>query len=180
MLREAVKRAEREGCSIKFVQTPVQRLSKRFAQKFDGVLCAGSVAACLLDDEDLAQGLKNIYEVLKPGGIAVFENRSFDREAEDSLEFGPLAAETKAGGEENLHLRVVKTGAKLVTYSIVTLQESGSSWNYSVRSFDLRRDVTRTLVKKLLETGFSNVKVEQGVDFEKSGYGEADIVITAK
>jgi len=181
MLREAAERAEREGCSISFIQTSIQKLSKRVPERFDGVLCAGSVSAHLLDDVDLMLGLKNIYDVLNPGGMAIFENKSLFKGEEGTLEFGPLTAAPRVSGEsDTLYLRVLKYGKKIVTHNIVAIEKREGNWNYSVRSFDLRKDITRSLEEKLPGIGFSKIDVNRGVIFEKTGHDEMDIVIAVK
>jgi len=182
MLDVARKRATEEKLQIDFRQASFTELMDKFgAESFDGILCAGGGVAHMIDDKEFQRGLEEIYKILRPGGLAVFENRDYNMYKEEKLNFGPLTV-ARENGSKVMYLRLLDYEDKLVRYNLLTIREQEDNTNYDVLTFELRLNITSELEEVLPRIGFS--KVEARRRFKMTGdsdnLGEKDLVIAVK
>lgn len=184
MLEQARERARCKGLRIEFIPGSFQELSSIFNRKFDAIVCAGLAISHLVDEKELVKGLENIYKILNPGGIVLFENRRLGEilKGKKDLHFGPLQVYDKEGNQI-LNFRVLKDNKDnddhTVTYNVLSFfEKENKMWEYETRSFPLWKSITPKLEELLPQTGFKKVEVSE-VDFMKE-HGTSDVTLAVK
>ncbi|MTI83810.1 MAG: class I SAM-dependent methyltransferase [Firmicutes bacterium] len=182
MLDIARERAGDNNLDIDFCQASFTELTEKFGPaSFDGFVCAGGGVAHMIDDKEFEQGLKAIYDLLKPGGLAVFENRDYDIFKEDKLNFGPLTV-AQENGSKVMYLRLLDYEDKSVRYNLLTIREQEDNPTYDVLTFELRLNITSELEEILPRIGFSQVEARRRFKMtgDTDNLGEKDLVFAVK
>ncbi len=73
MLKHARKNARTAGVSIRWIQTPLEKLSKNIHHQFQAVLCLGNSIPHLLTKSQLLSTFRNFYHLLEPGGWVILQ-----------------------------------------------------------------------------------------------------------
>jgi len=182
MLEQARERAREKGLDVRFFQAAFHELGDRAGRRYDGILCAGLGIAHLTKESELVRALENIYSIMNPGGVAIFENPPVDKlvDGEEPVHFGPLRV-AQEDEQDLLNFRILsRTGEHTLTYGVVVLRQGeNGDWDYEVRSFPLRMGITVTLERLLPEVGFREVEVRGSVEFLPE-YGETDLTLAVK
>ena len=81
MVLKSKQNAERIGLdNVRFVEAEWTNLTKAFpTEKFDAIVCLGNAFTHLFDETDRITALKEIYSVLNEGGVAIIDQRNYDR-----------------------------------------------------------------------------------------------------
>ncbi len=182
MLAQARERAREKGLDIKFTQAAFQELNEKISTKFDGIICAGLGIAHIIDEKELQKSLANIYQIMNPGGVVIFENRRLEEFIGEGnkMHFGPLQVFDKQG-RKTLNFRVLSyDGNNTASYNVLSFAEKDDeAWDYDVRTFPIRTDITRKLQETLPKIGFSKVDVIKGAEFLPE-HGKTDLTVAVK
>jgi len=73
MLDRARKTLSDAGLTVPLHQLDFRRLHEHFSDRFDAVVCLTSALLEVLDDTDALEALQSMRQVLKPGGILIFD-----------------------------------------------------------------------------------------------------------
>lgn len=88
-LKEAEKRALKEGVHIIFKNADFRKLSKTFTEKFDVVICMDNALPHMLTKNDLETAIVSIAERITSGGMFVLSIRDYDELLKDKPPYSP-------------------------------------------------------------------------------------------
>ncbi len=132
MLEAAEKNAGKAGISIKLIQADFKELRNRVEGEFDAVICMGNSIPHLMNKEDIAKALANIYKCVKPGGLAVFDTRNYDKMLLEKQRFLPMRINAEKDGNIVSVLYVFDYLDNIIRFNIVYLIEDkktgGKKW----------------------------------------------------
>ena len=182
MISRARENAQAAGLNLPFKTAGFGNLAATFGpESFDALLCLGNSLPHLLTAELLFQTLTDFARCLKPGGLAIIQNRNFDAVmAARQRWMEPQAAHE--GQVEWLFQRFYDFEVDgSLTFNIVTLRrENGGDWKQSIQSTPLRPLLAVELQNVFQAAGFESVTLFGGLTgsaFDPSTSG--NLVITA-
>lgn len=170
MIERARRNAAAEGVEARFEQAGFGELSLRLGDGFDALLCLGNSLPHLLTAADLSAALADFAACLRPGGLLLVQNRSFDRIlARQERWMDPQAH--REGDQEWLFLRFYDFEREgMLTFNMVTLRRQvGGEWDQQVVSTQLWPLRADELVAALTEVSFGRIACYgdmQGAPFE--------------
>ena len=171
MIEQARANADSAGVEVRFevtgfgelAETLIPVLSRTGAHKesvFDAVLCLGNSLPHLLTPREVAGALADFAACLRPGGLALIQNRNFD----GVLARGQRWMEPQAhreGESEWIFLRFYDFEADgTVTFNLATLKRwdgTEGAWHQQVASSKLWPLKQTDLVEMLQAAGFGKV-----------------------
>lgn len=175
----AVRRAEREAreraLEVKFAVADMRTMSGLPEGDFDVVLAADNALPHLLSDEDLAPALKNLFALLKAGGIFVASIRDYDRLLQTRPAFQGPAFYSDDGRRRMVHQVWDWDGDEYVVHLYLTWDDGSSSVtkHFATRYRAIRQS---ELVERLAASGFDGI---EWLTPESTGYFQP-IVIARK
>jgi glycine/sarcosine N-methyltransferase len=180
MIERAWANAKTEGVDVRFEAAGFGELSACVGTGFDAVLCLGNSLPHLLTPHDLAAALADFAACLRPGGLALIQNRNFDRVVERRERWMEPQAR-REGDAEWLFLRFYDFADGLLTFNVVTLQREGAgAWSQRSVISRLRPLLKNELTAALAIAGFEQVTCYgdmQGAPF--NAHGSLNLVVTA-
>lgn len=180
MLRRVSENAGRAGVEVSCVQAGFGELRRLAPGPFDAVLCLGNSLAHALTREKLIEALADFRAVSRPGGLAIIQNRNYDRVLKDRIRFMPLEV-ADTGGREMLFLRFIDFGEDILTFNMVTLFKENGAWRYEVGSTK-HRPITKAEAELALRAaGFASWELYG--DYQASPFDPArsgDMIIVAR
>lgn len=149
MLDKARENAERLGLhDLRFVEAEWTALSKAFPnEEFDAVICLGNAFTHLFDQDDRAEAMEEIHKVLKDGGLAIIDQRNYDK----ILDKGYDNKHQYYYVGENVHAYPEELTDEYVRFRYE--YDDGSS--YHLTMCPIRQDYVSDLFR---ETGFKDVR----------------------
>lgn len=79
MLRRARDNASAYDIELDLQQADWRSLSEDIDGRFDALLCLGNAFTHLFDEDERIEALAQFHKVLEPGGIAVIDQRNYDK-----------------------------------------------------------------------------------------------------
>lgn len=173
MLKEAMRKSASENKSILFEKKDI-RFDNIEEQPYDVVLSLFHVMSYLTGDEDIRLAFKNIYRMLNPGGLFIFDfwyapgilNNLPERRVK-LIEAGDVLIERQSLPEINFKSNVVEMKISLGIGNLNLEMVNMSSEVHRVRYFNLEE-----LFDTLMSTGF-NV-IASGSDYEMNPFKAED------
>jgi hypothetical protein len=149
---------------------------------FDALLCLGNSLPNLLTPADLAVALDDFADCLRPGGLALIQNRNFDRVLACRERWMEPQARHE-GDAEWLFLRFYDFDPDgLFTFNVVTLRREGmGAWNERSVTSRLRPLLKDELLAGLAAAGFEQAACYgdmQGAPFDPGS--SPNLVIAAR
>jgi glycine/sarcosine N-methyltransferase len=137
----------------------------RLGERFDAAICLGNSLPHLLSAAAVAQALRDLATVLRPGGVLVVQNRNFDRVWAERERFMPPQSH-RAGDEEWLFVRFYDFHKATVTFHMARLHRASSEqgWVQDVQSTELRPIFSDKLARELKTAGFGSLAFYGGYD----------------
>ena len=156
MIEKAREHAGAEGeLEVEFKVADMAALPATHEGPFDLILCLGNSLALTDGREGLRRTLTGMYELLRPGGLAITQVLNFERFAGNEQHFMPLAW-GQLDGRTVLFVRIYQFRSEGSALHVVIIGQEGEGWEYSVQSsvvYPWRRE---DLDSALWEAGFSN------------------------
>lgn len=180
MIERARALAAEARLDVPFAVVGLGELARALPGPFDAVLCLGNSLPHLLEPLVVRSALADFAAVLRPGGVAVIQNRNYDRVWRERERFMPLQAH-REGDREWLFFRFMDFHEATLTFNVATLQRTGSAWSYHVGSTELRPIFQSELEAWLGEAGFSDVRFYgsyEGTPFDANASGDLIAVAT--
>lgn len=78
MVAKTLQNAKDHGIELPAQVADWRSLSDDVSEKFDAVLCLGNAFTHLFTEEERVQAMEQFFAVLKPGGLAVIDQRNYD------------------------------------------------------------------------------------------------------
>ena len=89
-LSQAERNLNRAGIAVPLRQMDFCELDKHYRTELDAVVCLSNAINEVLEDTDAARALRSMKSVLRPGGIAVFDQGQTDATHKDPPRFDPI------------------------------------------------------------------------------------------
>lgn len=155
MVDQARQNAAAAGVEVEFAVAGMGQLA-RLGRVFDAVLCLGNSLPHLLTAEATQDALADFAAVLRPGGLVVIQNRSFDRIWAGKERFmGPQSH--RSGQDEWIFVRFYDFLEETVAFNMIRLRRTEAGWMQDVESTLLRPIFHRQLAAGLEQAGFEQV-----------------------
>lgn len=116
MLKQARKNARTAGVSVKWIQAPLEKLTKNIHHQFQAVLCLGNSIPHLLTKSQLLSTFQNFYHLLEPGGRVILQLLNYHKILSDKQRIIGIHR------KDNLEfIRFYDYKGKLINFNILTI-----------------------------------------------------------
>ena len=164
MLEIARENAKKNGIKdVGFLQSDFREIRSKVNNCFDAVICMGNSIPHLMQNSEILEAFKNIYDCLKEGGIAVFDIRNYDDMLIKKQKFLPMRINDEKDGKTVSVLYVFDYLDDLIRFNIVYLIEDKSTGikNMEVEVIDYNPIKSELFTYLLKETGFINIEQKE-------------------
>lgn len=79
MLKQARQNARTAGVSMKWIQSPMEELSRHIHHRFQAIFCLGNSIPHLLTKSRLLLAFRNFYRLLEPGGWIILQLLNYQK-----------------------------------------------------------------------------------------------------
>ncbi len=127
-------------------------------RKFDAVYSLGNTAALLASQSSYRKVIKRFFDLLKPGGVVVFQTLNFEKERNSWSE--PRSAVTENG--EYVFLRSFSTSSKFMHPFFITLFKAAGERKWEMETAgpaDIPRISSKQVIKIMKKTGLIDIKL---------------------
>lgn len=165
MVETAMERAMEAGVTVNLRVSSFTELTSRFLpdERFDAVICVGNSLTLAPTDEDVALAIRQMHEVLKPGGRSVLNIFNWDKLAQEELRIMPASRGVK-DGRELTFLRIFHHLGDVVRLHIVVMTRIGDKVETQVLKAAQRPVGFRLLEGFLRSAGFVRWEAFGGYD----------------
>lgn len=175
-IERAAREAARHGVILKLEQADFRALSSVITDTFHVVLTCDNALPHLLTDEDLRQGLYELYGRLRHGGLFLVSIRDYDALLQDKPTVTPVDL---FGREPHRYFSFQEwqwaTGDTHYTFNHFIVQQSGTSWHTTQRTARYRALRWHELKAAMKEVGFRQIQRH-----EPGQTGYYQLIVTAK
>ncbi|MCF8010233.1 MAG: class I SAM-dependent methyltransferase [Clostridiales bacterium] len=154
MLRKAKENGRKYGVDLSVVRADWRHLSSYIFDKFDAVVCLGNSFTHIFDSNERRLAMKEIYKVLKNGGLAIIDQRNYDA----IIKYGYTSKHTYHYCGKNVEIDPDHVSRDAVRLRYTFSDKS----NYLLTMYPILQDKLTEILK---ESGFKNV--ERYGDFSK-------------
>ena len=172
MVAKSVENARRSGLEgIPFLEAEWSNLEEAFpcGTQFDAIICLGNALTHLFEEAERAHLLNQVYKLLKPGCIAVIDQRNYDAMLDQG--FSSKHAYYYLGSTVYVHPTSITPEAVEITYDYA----DGETHHLTV--FPLRQEHLTRLIR---EAGFWEVTLFGDFNPRYDKYGPDFIVQVAR
>jgi glycine/sarcosine N-methyltransferase len=157
MIEKAKRNAAAAGANVSFVQADFKRLTRVFADRFDCVMCLGSLNHELKDKGMLA-ALRSMCGVLKDKGVVVVGIRNLPKLVEEKKRVFPMHFHKEPNGDRKLFIYVLDFYRSRVTFNVISFLEFNGKPKFEVGSVDYRIVSAEKLETLMSEAGFKGLE----------------------
>jgi len=127
MVEQARRDSRAEGARIRFEVADFRKLGEQFPDPFHAVICTGNSLPLAGSPEGLRAGVKSMFDVLAPGGVAVIHtlNYAVIREGGNVYE-GPRVRQVE--DREILFLKIFRKVRRQCDLDVVVLEKQAGEW----------------------------------------------------
>lgn len=178
----AEEKAEKNGQHLHRETYDWRELTKYYTNPFfDGILCLGNSLCLLLDSDDREKVLREFYEILKPGGVFIVDERNFPYilSERESISKDPVRNFEYKGtvmycGEaiNGIPVRITDDTVKFLYYraqGVTSLEDAEENKLGTLKMYPFKEGELQRL---LSSTGFE--RVDRYSDFEEGLNEDAD------
>jgi hypothetical protein len=162
MVDRARENAAAAGVNVAFAVRGLGELAS-LGESFDAVLCLGNSLPHLLSADAVSAALADFAAVLRPGGLAVIQNRNFDKVWAERQRFMPPQSR-REGEREWLFVRFYDFHQETITFNVLRLERGEADWTQEAEATTLRPIFSDDLAAALASAGFSQVTLYGGCD----------------
>ncbi len=157
MIRIARKNSEKV-LGVKFLRADFLDVYPRIKQRFDAVICLGNSLPHLLSKKALRKTLNDIYRLLNPNGIFIFQNRNYDKILQKRIRFMPPNI-TDGNGEKIVFFRVLDFLKSKIIFNLITFKHRQGKWSVQTKTTLLRPIKRKEIAGLLREVGFKGLRI---------------------
>jgi len=169
MVRLAAEKARENRLDIDVQVCDMKDIEKRFSQKFNTVFCIGNSIVHLGSPEEISDAIRQMYEVLEPGGSLVLQIINFDRVFRHKISELPPIKNDDIGLEFIRKYIYSNDKESLVFHTVLTVGsgEKRQRFENSIKLFPVK---SADLVYMLVKAGFKDIRDYGG--FDRSEYND--------
>jgi glycine/sarcosine N-methyltransferase len=181
MVEKAKRNAAALGVKLNFVQADFKRLTSVFGEKFDCVVCLGSLNH-ELKDKGMLSALRSMYNVLKDRGVVVVEIRNLPKLVEEKKRIFPMHFHKEPNGDRKLFVYVLDFCRFKATFNVVSFLEFDGEPKFEVDSVDYRIVSAEKLEALMSQVGFKELEIYGDYEFTefRDDHSENIVVIGTK
>ncbi len=168
MISIANANALEHGTNIDFRQAGFGSLSQLFGiNTCDAVLCLGNSLPHVLSKLELDEVLKDFYNLLKPGGLLILQNRNFDSIMSKRKRWMEPQAHREGDNEWVFQRFYDFEDAGLIQFNFLTLKRKrGENWQVDLTSTLLMPLFVNDLLEQLVQSSFKVISTLGGLNDE--------------
>ena len=157
MVDRARLNAQEAGVEVPFYPLGFGELAEALPGPYDALLCLGNSLPHLTEAPALERALQDFARVLRPGGLAIIQNRNLDRVLALQERFMPPQV-AQAGDREWVFMRFYDFNGDRLRFNVVRLQRQGQGeWTARLDHTLLRAWRYQEVASRLQESGFDAV-----------------------
>lgn len=172
----AAREADRHGVELRLQQADFRALSDVLSDTFEIVLTYDNALPHLLTEEDLRQGLHELYGRLRPGGLFLASVRDYEALLQDKPTVTPVDL---FGQEPNRYFSFQEwqwsADDKHYTFNHFIVQQRGKDWHTTQRTAHYRALRRQELQAALEQAGFRQIQWHEPA---QTGYYQ--LIVTAR
>ncbi|MHB8171328.1 MAG: class I SAM-dependent DNA methyltransferase [Thermincolia bacterium] len=157
MVVKAQAAAKEVGVQVEAMEGGFLDFREKVTGKYDAVLILGNSLPHLLTKGEITKCLKDVAQVLNPGGKLIIQNRNYDKVMAERERFMPINSWSGPEGEELVFLRFMDWQDELINFKLVTLHKNHGQWSCQVGTNPLRPITSGELKSFLQEAGYNGV-----------------------
>jgi len=160
MVLRAKENALNQGLSLDFRVASFGNLFDQFGREtYKSVLCLGNSLPHIPTKSALAEVLLDFYNLLKPSGLLILQNRNFDKVVTDGNRWMEPQTYSDEKNEWIFQRFYDFEVTGLIRFNIVTLKRlKGSDWHVNITSTQLMPLFLKDMIAKLKEVGFTSIE----------------------
>lgn len=160
MVKKAEINSRKYKIKATFKVSDFRKLTKTFNEKFDAVLCVGNSLPHLSSDKDIAKALKEMYNVMRDGGILILQQRNYDMLVKKQKRFMPITI-----GKDESFFYVLDYHPSKIVFNVINLENRTKTFNvFKTEYSPLKKE---RLSKLLSKVGFKDMKFYGSYKFRK-------------
>lgn len=145
MIEKARQNASAESVNVHFQTGDMRTIGQIYQQQFDGILCLGNTIVHLTSVNDLRQFFQQIYDLLLPGGVFLFQIVNYDRILHYRVKELPVIKNAKEGLEFYRYYDFNPEN-KLIQFKTKLVVNGGEEVNHAVQLYPLTGDEIRLIL----------------------------------
>ena len=164
MVRRSEHLAATQSLSIEFQQASFDALSSTFSEPFDTAVCVGNSLAAAGKRRIVAEGIRQMHELLRPGGAVIIQVINFERFPPGENVYGdPVHREHV--GQNYIFLKTFRRAGTTCDLDILMLTSGATdTWTRTVFRERLLVLDSASLVGMLEQAGFGKIKLYGGYE----------------
>ncbi|MBI1921369.1 MAG: class I SAM-dependent methyltransferase [Geobacter sp.] len=157
MIETAMENAMQSGVTINLRVSSFTELTDNFKpdERFDAVVNLGNSLTLAPTDQDVEKAVRQMFEVLNPGGICVINIFNWDKLAREKLRIMP-ASIAQSEGRDLTFLRVFHHLGDIIQLNIVVVTREGDAVDTQILRAEQRPIGHATILGYLKKAGFRN------------------------
>jgi glycine/sarcosine N-methyltransferase len=158
MLKQAQSLAKSNQLAIDLYQANFLELTQKIDDKFGLVMCIGNSLPHITNLSEIRLSIQNMYNLLKPNGKLVIQNRNYDKLLFDKYQLMPLT-KWQDDQENKLFIRINELNSEQkVSFTILTLTEDeNKNWRMEAERTELYPIQLNEIDAILRDVGFSEI-----------------------
>lgn len=181
MVRRAEHLAATRNLQIEFQQTSFDHLSEVYQEQFDAVVCVGNSLSAAGRRTVVADGIREMHKVVRPGGALVLQVLNYERFTPGENVYGePVHREHI--GQSHLFLKSFRrAGTRCDMDIIVLIHGATDQWTRTVFHERLLVLDRAALVEMVEQAGFGKINLYGGYDMAPlSPKKSRDLILVAR
>ncbi|MCD1296125.1 class I SAM-dependent methyltransferase [Methanocella sp. CWC-04] len=180
MIAMATKNLRKHGMSCYIYNLDIKEISSVIEKRYDCVISMGNSLPHEFGDENLYCAIRNMYDVLKPGGLCILHLENFDALYRDRERFIP-SLYTRDGECVDVFIFAIDYHKDSVVFNILSIIERKGKPEFNVDVVEYN-PVSPGKVRELMEkAGFKGLRFYENFNMDIMGTSDSyDLIVTAK
>jgi ubiquinone/menaquinone biosynthesis C-methylase UbiE len=168
MITRAREMAAESKSSVEFVVADMADIKSVISGRFDMVICLGNSLALLSSQEVVQQVIGDVYELLLPGGVFLFQILNFEEILSSGFRFMPVKVGRTADGKETVFFRFFKHNeeSRVSTLVLSAFEEREHQWHVRMSSTEVLQLSSKTAYDMMSASGFREIEIYSSFDGE--------------
>lgn len=145
MIEKACQNAAAELVNVQFQTGDMRAIRQIYQEQFDGILCLGNTIVHLTAVQDLRNFFQQIYDLLAPGGVFIFQIVNYDRILHYRVKELPVIKNAKDGLEFYRYYDFNPEN-KLIQFKTKLVVNGSEEVNHAVQLYPLTGDEIRLML----------------------------------
>ncbi|AZR72734.1 hypothetical protein BBF96_04605 [Anoxybacter fermentans] len=154
MIEKAKENSKKENIPPNFQIGDMRKLKALYHQPFDGMICFGNTIVHLNTVQEIKEFLQQVYELLNPGGIFIFQIVNYDRILDKGIKELPLIKNDRKGLKLFRYYDYDKKN-NLIHFRTRLVLKDKKEFNHGICLYPLRKSEINKIMNSI---GFTNIE----------------------